>query len=82
MVLDEPNANLDAEGDEALTEAIKGLRQRGKTVVVMTHRPSAIAAVDLLLMLNGGRQTAFGAKERVLREITQVTPRKMQAGRS
>jgi PrtD family type I secretion system ABC transporter len=78
LVLDEPNANLDAEGDAALAEAIRSMRARGCTVVVMAHRPSAIAAVDLLLMLKSGRQIAFGPKADVLRRITrrevQVAP--------
>ena len=72
VVLDEPNANLDAEGDDALTEAIRRLRAAGCTVVVMAHRPSAIAAVDLILMLDEGRQTAFGPKAEVLRKVTRV----------
>ena len=73
IVLDEPNSNLDADGDTALNQAIKGIRKRGGTVVVITHRPSAIAAVDLLLMLKDGRQVAFGPKDKVLRQVTQVT---------
>ena len=48
IVLDEPNSNLDAAGDEALTRAILGIRARGGIVVVIAHRPSAIAGVDLL----------------------------------
>lgn len=71
VVLDEPNSNLDAAGDEALTEAILGLKARGATVVVMAHRPSAIAAVDKLLFLLDGRVVAFGPKEDVLAKHTQ-----------
>jgi len=71
VVLDEPNANLDTEGDAALTAAIADLRRRGKTVVVMAHRPSAIAAVDQLLMLREGKQIAFGPKDDVIKEVTQ-----------
>lgn len=81
VVLDEPNANLDAEGDEALTTAIKSLRDRGRTVVVMAHRPSAIAAVDKLLMLRGGRQIAFGPKEEVLRQVTKLAPTSLNASK-
>ena len=66
LVLDEPNANLDANGDAALTAAIAGCRKRQKTVIVMTHRPSAIAAVDMLLMLNAGQVEHFGPKDEVL----------------
>ena len=67
VVLDEPNSNLDSVGEAALTRAIATLRQEGKTVVVIAHRPSAIAAVNLLLLLDNGRQVAFGPKEAVLR---------------
>ena len=69
IVLDEPNASLDAEGDAALTKAIAEARKRGKTVVVMAHRPSAIAAVDMLLMLRDGKQEAFGPKDEVIKKL-------------
>ena len=78
VVLDEPNANLDAEGDAALTGAIRALREAGSTVVVMAHRPSAIAAVNLVLMLQDGRQTAFGPKEETLRQVTRPVPPRPQ----
>lgn len=74
VVLDEPNASLDSAGDDALTVAIKGLRERQRTVVVMAHRPSAIAAVDMLLVLKDGRQRAFGPKDEVLRDVTRLAP--------
>ena len=70
LVLDEPNANLDSEGDEALTKAILGSRKRGNTVIVMTHRQSAIVAVDMLLALKDGQQIDFGPKAKVLETIT------------
>jgi ATP-binding cassette subfamily C protein PrsD len=66
VVLDEPNANLDSEGDEALTAAVAGVRKRGGIVVVVAHRPSAIAAVDLILVMNKGRLHHFGPKEEAL----------------
>ncbi len=69
IVLDEPNANLDAAGDQALMDAILTVKGEGKTVVVMAHRPSAIAAVDKLLMLAEGRVQAFGDKEEVLARV-------------
>jgi len=75
VVLDEPNSNLDAEGDEALTRAILGLRARGAIVVVVAHRPSAIAGVDYILVMAKGRQQQFGPKEEVLsRAIAPGTP--------
>ena len=70
IVLDEPNSNLDAEGDVALSEALASARQRGAIVIVIAHRPSAVAAVDKLLFMRGGRQILFGDKQAVLRQIT------------
>ncbi len=68
VVLDEPNSNLDREGDEALTRAILGARARGGIVVVVAHRPAALAGVDNILVMLNGRPQAFGPKESVLRE--------------
>lgn len=72
VVLDEPNSNLDAEGDAALASAILALRENGSVVVVMAHRPSAIAAVDKVLMLRNGEQMEFGRKEDVIRKFTKA----------
>jgi ATP-binding cassette subfamily C protein len=74
VVLDEPNSNLDAEGDEALTQAILGIRARGAIAVVVAHRPSAIAGVDYILVMAKGRQQQFGPKEEVLNRVIQPTP--------
>ncbi len=71
VVLDEPNSNLDAEGDEALTRAILGIRARGGIVVVVAHRPSAIAGVDYILVMAKGRQQQFGPKEEILTRVIQ-----------
>jgi len=60
---------LDAEGDIALTRAIRTLRHAGTSVIVMAHRPSAIAAVDQLLVLRSGKQVAFGSKADVLKAL-------------
>jgi ATP-binding cassette subfamily C protein len=69
IVLDEPNSNLDAEGDEALTRAILAARARGAIVIVIAHRPSALLGVDLLLAMANGRVQAFGPKEEVLQKV-------------
>jgi ABC-type protease/lipase transport system fused ATPase/permease subunit len=69
LVLDEPNSNLDTEGDIALTEAIGEARARGAIVVVIAHRPSALVAVDQLLVMREGRVQAFGPKDEVLPKI-------------
>jgi ATP-binding cassette subfamily C protein len=77
VVLDEPNSNLDAEGDEALTRAILGVRQRKGIVVVVAHRPSAIAGLDSILVMNQGRQVDFGHKEETLAKlVNRSTPLK------
>lgn len=66
VVLDEPNSNLDGEGESALTSAIEAVRARGGIVVVIAHRPSALAAVDMVAVVQGGKITAFGPKEEIL----------------
>ena len=71
VVLDEPNSNLDAEGDDALSKAIMSVRARGGIVVVVAHRPSAIACVDMLLMMAQGRAQAFGPRDEVLARVLQ-----------
>jgi ATP-binding cassette, subfamily C, type I secretion system permease/ATPase len=71
IVLDEPNSNLDTEGDEALTRAIRGARERGAIVIVVAHRPVGIEGVDQLLVLKDGRMQAFGPKETVLGQVIQ-----------
>lgn len=73
IVLDEPNANLDATGDEALSQAIKHMRTQGSVVIVMAHRPSAIAAVNKVLVLNEGVVAQFGDKAEVLQKTTRPT---------
>ena len=71
IVLDEPNSNLDTEGDEALTRAIRAARERGSIVVVVAHRPIGIEAVDQLLVLKDGRMQAYGPKETVIGQVLQ-----------
>lgn len=72
VVLDEPNSNLDREGDEALTKAILGVRARGGILVVVAHRPTALAGVDTVLVMLNGRQQAFGPKETVFQPPQQA----------
>jgi PrtD family type I secretion system ABC transporter len=70
IVLDEPNASLDAEGETALTSAIMGIRESGSIVVVIAHRPNALAAVDHVLVLAQGTMMTFGPRDEVLRKTT------------
>ncbi len=66
MVLDEPNANLDNIGSQALNSAIRGIKARGGAVLIMAHRPAAIQECEMLLVLDGGVRMAFGPKDEVL----------------
>jgi ATP-binding cassette subfamily C protein len=74
VVLDEPNSNLDSDGDEALTKAVLSVRARGGIIVVIAHRPSAIAGVDLLLVMKDGRQQAMGPKDAILAKLVKPAP--------
>jgi len=69
VILDEPNSNLDNEGSVALNAAIKHMKQEGRSVLIMAHRPAAIQECDMLLVIDGGTQTAYGPKDQVLREM-------------
>ena len=71
IVLDEPNSNLDAIGDDALMRAIMACRERGATLVIMAHRPSAIAAVNKVLVLQNGSVAHFGDKDAVLNQAVR-----------
>lgn len=74
VVLDEPNANLDAEGEAALVTATLGVRARGGVVVIIAHRPSALAGVDHVLVMNAGHVQSFGPKEEVLNRTLRPQP--------
>ncbi|WP_106797235.1 type I secretion system permease/ATPase [Rhizobium sp. H4] len=82
VVMDEPNANLDAEGEAAVVRAIVSVRERGGIAIVVAHRPSAISVVDKVLMMEAGRQRAFGPKDEVLSKVLQVAPAPASAARS
>lgn len=82
VVLDEPNSNLDADGEAALTKAISGVRARGGIAIVIAHRPSALTAVDQVLVMGNGQMQAFGPKDEVLKKTTArpatATPQPMR----
>jgi len=73
LVFDEPNSNLDAEGEQALVNAVHDAKKRGCSIIIMAHRPSAIAACDKLLVMRDGVQQAFGPKDEVLKQVTKPT---------
>ena len=70
VVLDEPNSNLDTVGEAALASAIAQMKAQGTSVVLVTHRSSALAQADKLLVLNEGRLQAFGPSQEVLRALS------------
>jgi len=74
VVLDEPNANLDAEGENALGRAIQILRQMGSIVIVISHRPNALAALDMALVLYEGKAIAFGPSQEVFARVRGAAP--------
>ena len=69
VVLDEPNANLDADGENALVSAIETLRCEQTIVIVISHRPNALAALNMTMVRYGGRSIAFGPREEVFARI-------------
>src|SRR5439155_175287 len=64
--LDEPNANLDHDGEQALLRAMHGLKQEGVTFVVIAHRPSLLAGIDKILVLQAGTIEAFGPRNEIM----------------
>lgn len=72
LVLDEPNANLDEAGEQALNQAILQLRAAGKTLALISHRPQLIATTTHLLLLEGGKMRAFGPTAQVVAAIQKV----------
>lgn len=69
VVLDEPNANLDADGENALGRAIQSMRSSGSIVIVVSHRPSALGALNMAMVLYEGRAIAFGPREEIFARI-------------
>ncbi len=76
LVLDEPNSNLDTDGEAALADAIARMKAQRRTVVVITHKPQLLAHVDRILVLTGGRVQAFGARAEILARLngSKVAP--------
>jgi ATP-binding cassette subfamily C protein len=78
VVLDEPNSNLDAEGEHALAECLGHLKDRGVTVVVISHRMATFGIVDKILALNEGAVIAFGPRDEVVSSLTRPVPAKVK----
>lgn len=78
LVLDEPNSNLDDVGEQALVVALNDLRQRGKTIVLITHRTTILGATTKLLLLRDGVAQAFGPRDQVLTALNQANQQAQQ----
>jgi ABC-type protease/lipase transport system fused ATPase/permease subunit len=82
IVLDEPNASLDAEGEQALMEAIEAMKANGSTVVIISHKIGVFRAADKLLAMRDGRVELFGPRDAVLNRLMKPTEvRAVEAGR-
>jgi len=71
LVLDEPNSNLDSDGEQALSDAIQAVRDDGGAVVIIAHRPSLLEHVDKILVLRDGRIHAYGTSDEIMKLITR-----------
>ncbi len=79
VVLDEPNSNLDGQGEEALSLAIQGVQSRGGIVIVIAHRPNALASVNRVAVVRGGKLAAIGPKDEIIGPKAVATPPKKSA---
>jgi len=79
VVLDEPNANLDAEGEEALMRAIDAMKASGATVVLISHKPGVFRAADKMLVLRDGRVELFGPRDQVMARLVKPAPTEVRA---
>lgn len=80
VVLDEPNANLDAAGEAALMQAIAGLHQRGASVLVVAHRPDIVSAADRILAIERGTVSAFGRRTDLIEQLRRKKVRPVETG--
>jgi ATP-binding cassette subfamily C protein len=79
LVLDEPNANLDADGEAALDRAVRHTLQRGASVIIIAHRPNAMAAVNDIIVLNDGRIVGSGPRDEIMRKVVRPAGAPLQS---
>lgn len=82
IVLDEPNANLDADGENALSRAIERMRRNECIVIVISHRPSALAALNMAMVLYEGKAIAFGPREEIFARVRNASAKAPSRGTS
>jgi PrtD family type I secretion system ABC transporter len=80
LLLDEPNANLDAEGDQQLIETLSQLKAKGSTILVVAHRLSVLPIIDKLMVIRDGRLAMFGPRDQIMAQITPSLPPARAAG--
>jgi PrtD family type I secretion system ABC transporter len=78
VILDEPNANLDASGEMDLRQTVQRLKGQGRTVIIITHRPSILSAVDLIAVMTAGRIAHFGPRDEILAKIAKMNAEAMR----
>jgi ATP-binding cassette subfamily C protein EexD len=69
LILDEPNSNLDDQGEKELVEALRRIKTQGCTIVIITHRTMVLQCVDKILVMKEGAAVSFGPKDRVLASL-------------
>lgn len=77
LVLDEPNSNLDEQGEKELVAALQRIKASGCTIVIISHRTMILSCVDKLLVLKDGLQVSFGPRDQVLQALSQPDPRRV-----
>ena len=80
LILDEPNSNLDSEGDQQLIRTLEDLKKRGRTILIVAHRLSVLPIVDRLLVIQEGRVAMYGPRDEVLQKIAPPAPRIVSGG--
>jgi ATP-binding cassette subfamily C protein len=80
LILDEPNANLDAEGDHQLIQTLSDLKAKGSTILVVAHRLSVLPIIDKLMVIRDGRLAMFGPRDQIMAQITPSLPPARAAG--
>lgn len=80
LVLDEPNSNLDDQGEKELVAAVLRIKAQGCTVIIISHRTLILSAVDKLLLMKDGVAVSFGPRDQVLQALTQPDARRSTAG--
>ncbi|WP_410498807.1 type I secretion system permease/ATPase [Chitinibacter sp. S2-10] len=75
IILDEPNSNLDDEGERALLQAVSHTKQQGCTVVLITHRPASLSVADKTLLVKDGQLQLFGPTDKVMAKLGELNAR-------